>query len=77
MSVIHSSSHAPAVVEGRCAYRWHFEDVDLWCSDPTIPGLAWCADHFIAACHRRADAGIPPATQTAVKAEAAARGKAT
>jgi len=74
MSAIHAGpSVAPAVIEGRCAYRWHWEDVTLWCSDDAIPGLAWCADHFIAACHRRADAGIPPATPTAVKAEAAAR----
>lgn len=74
---IHSAHDAPVLGDGRCAWRWHFEDVTLYCNDTVIPGLQVCADHFIEYAHDRADAGIPPATPTAVKAEAAARGNAT
>lgn len=77
MSQIHAGHDAPQISEGRCTWRFGWEDVWLRCEDRAIPGLTWCADHFIDWAHARADAGIPPATPTAVKAEAAARGKAS
>lgn len=32
---------------GQCAWTWHWEDVDLRCDAPAIPGGHLCADHTI------------------------------
>jgi hypothetical protein len=42
--------HAGPIRERRldlCAWVFHFEDADLYCSDRAIPGGTECADHLI------------------------------
>lgn len=50
MSSVHAGP-TRAQEPGQCAWRWHWEDVDLACTDGTVPGSKYCAEHLIEAEH--------------------------
>lgn len=50
MSSVHAGPPRP-YQPGACRWRWHWEDVDLACTDRAIPGEAYCAEHLIEAVH--------------------------
>ena len=58
MSNTHAGPPAP-LLPGFCAWRWHFEDVDMHCDAPVLLTTPLCADHYIDWAHERARRGIP------------------
>jgi hypothetical protein len=56
MSSVHAGPSRPPR-PGWCSWRWHWEDVDLACTDEAIPGELYCPEHLIEAVH----ASRPPA----------------
>jgi hypothetical protein len=51
MATVHAGP-VGTLLPGTCTWGWHWEDVDLRCSDPAIPGGRLCADHLIEQVHR-------------------------
>jgi hypothetical protein len=48
VSSVHAGPARP-LAPGQCSWRWHWEDVDLACTDGVIPGGEYCADHLVEA----------------------------
>ena len=43
----HAVPPGQAARPGQCAWRWHWEDVELRCDDNAIPGGDLCDTHLI------------------------------